>query len=61
MKTGLQIIKFLFGSGLDIIPHSPLQKAIIDTFIIVEGKTELRQKANGDTVPPVLQLFNNYT
>ena len=60
MKTGLQIIKFLFGSGLDI-PHSPLQKAIIDTFIIVEGKTELRQKANGDTVPSVLQLFNNYT
>lgn len=32
----------------------PLQKVIIYLFIIVGGKTKLRQKANGDTLTCIL-------
>lgn len=52
MKTELQIIKFQLGLGLIFPP--PFQKAIIYPFIIIDGKTTLKEKANGDPLPSIL-------
>lgn len=52
MKTRLRIIKLLLVLGL--MSTYPLQNGIIYPFIIVGGKTKLRQKTNGDTLSWIL-------